>query len=116
MNKTQRQQSEYNYRKEKNLYYINQHIKHVNMKGEINSKLKNLGYHNYTFEELKRLYEKDFINEGYSLENIEKILRDDAKSHGITKYNSHKIKKLNDKLIFVNNYIKFLEGKIARTN
>ena len=35
-NKTQRQQSEYNYRKKRNLHYINQHIKHVNMKLENN--------------------------------------------------------------------------------
>ena len=115
-NKTQRQQSEYNCRKKKNNNYINHRIKYVNMKGEINSKLKNLGYHNYTLKELKTFHEKNFINEGYSAEEIEKFLTEQAESHGITKYNSYKIKKLNDKLIFINNYIKFLEGKITRTN
>ena len=116
MNKTQRQQSEYNYRKKRNLHYINQHIKHVNMKDEINSKLKNLGYHNRTFEELKQLYGQKLLNDRCSPTYIEKILREEAKSRGINKYNLQEIKKLNDKLLFVNNYITFLEGKITRTN
>ena len=116
MNKTERQQSEYNYRKKRNLHYINQHIKHVNMKDEINSKLKNLGYHNRTFEELKQFYGQKLLNDGCSPEDIEKILREEAKSRGINKYNSQEIKKFNDKLLFVNNYITFLEGKITRTN
>jgi hypothetical protein len=86
------------------------------MIGEINFKLKNLGYHNNSLEELKRLYEQNFMNAGYSQNEIEKFLREEAESSGITKYNSQKIKKLNDKLLFINNYITFLEGKIARTN
>jgi len=114
--KTQRQQSEYNYRKKKNAHYINQHIKYVNMKGEINSQLKNLGFHNQSFEKLKIIYGQKLLNEGGSPEDVEEILKEEAKSHGINKYNSQKIKKLNDKLLFVNNYITFLEGKITRTN
>jgi len=115
-NKIQRQQDEYNYRKKKNKYYINQRVKYVNIKGEINSHLKNLGFHNHNLEELKQIYEKNLLNEGYSSADIDKMLLGESKSQGINKYNLQNIKKLQNKLIFINNYIKFLKGKISRTN
>ena len=61
------------------------------MKDEINSKLKNLGYHNRTFEELKQLYGQKLLNDGCSPEDIEKKL---SIENGIIRYLTVKYNKL----------------------
>ena len=107
---------EYNLKKIKHSQYLNTHLKFINKHEEINAQLKKLGFTNLPMLKLREQYTKQLQNEGYLPKDIEKLLAEEYKSQGITKYNRHLIKKLRNKLIHIQNYIRFLERKISRTN
>ena len=107
---------EYHSRKIKHSQYVNEHLKFFNKQEEINAQLKKLGFINLPMEKLRKQYAKQLKNEGYLSKDIEKLLVEEYKSKGITKYNRHEIKKLRNKLIHIQNYIRFLERKVSRTN
>ena len=107
---------EYHLRKIKNSQYVNEHLKFIKKQEELMSQLKKLGFTDLPMEKLHQKYEKLLQNSGYFPKDIKKLLIKEYKSQGITKYNRYKIKKLRDKLIYIQNYIRFLEIKISRTN
>ena len=94
---------EYNLRSKKHSQYINEHLQYINRQNELIHQLKLLGFTNTV------TYFQGLKNNGYLPE------QEEYETRGITKYNKHEIKKLRGKLLHIENYIKFLEKKIART-
>ena len=104
---------EYNLRSKKHSQYINEHLQYINRQNELIHQLKLLGFTNTSLEALRETYFQGLKNDGYLPADIE---QEEYETRGITKYNKHEIKKLRGKLLHIENYIKFLEKKISRTN
>ena len=102
-------------RRKKHSQYINEHLQYSNKKNELIHQLKLLGFINTSFEVLHDTYFQTLKSDGYLPEDIEKLLQEEYKTRGVTKYNKREISKLRGKLMHVKNYITFLEKKIART-
>ena len=115
-NKFKNRIHEYNLRSKKHSQYINKHLQFINKQDELKANLKKLGFTNTSKEKLRQQYTKQLQNEGYLPKDIEAVLVEEYKSQGITKYNCHEIKKIQNKLIYLKNYIRFLEKKISRTS
>jgi len=115
-NKFKNRIHEYNLRSKKHSQYINKHLQYINKQNELQNNLKKTGFINLPLKILRQQYSKQLQNEGYLPQDIEEILKEEYNSQGITKYNYYEIKKIQNKLIHVKNYIRFLEKKISRTS
>ena len=90
----------------------------TNRRSVLISQLKKLGFicEDTPIEKLREKYQKTFLTDGYLQKDIDIVLTEEYNNMGIDSNNKYAIKKLRNKLIHIDNYIRFLDKKISRTS